>query len=113
MTRLKQNRRFNGRQLRQHWPHRYGHAQGQLTGGVEVLIVKDGKRYLATSALTLSVVAVKALSGQRQQIEEFFKVLRTQLRWQQCQARSRQAQTAHLHLCSGTACWKRRRSVSK
>ena len=99
VTRLKKNRNFSGKPLKQHWPQRFGHAQGKLSGGLEVLVVKDGKRYLATSDLNLSVVQVKALYGQRQQIEEFFRLLRGQLRWHQCPARSRAAQTAHLHLC--------------
>lgn len=98
-TRLKRNRNFNGKPLRQHWPQRLGHAQGQLSGGLEVLVVKDGKRYLASSHLSLSVVQVKALYGQRQQIEEFFRLLPGQLHWHQCPARSRAAQTAHLYLC--------------
>jgi hypothetical protein len=104
VTRLKKNRSFNGKQLRRHWPHRFGHAQGKLTGGVEVLIVKDGKRYLATSDLSLSLQEVKAVYGQRQQVEEFFKLMRGQLRWGQCPARSRAAQTAHLHLCLMAYC---------
>ncbi len=47
---------------------------------------------------------VKTLYAKRQQIEEFFKILRGQLRWQQCPARSRAAQTAHLHLCLMAYC---------
>lgn len=104
VTRLRKNRSFNGKQLARHWPHRFGHATGKLTGGLEVLIVKDGKRYLATSDVSLSVVQVKVLYGQRQQIEEFFRLLRGQLRWQQCPARSEAAQTAHLHLCLMAYC---------
>lgn len=104
VTRLRKNRSFEGQPLARHWPQRFGHATGKLTGGIEVLIVKDGKRYLATSSLGLSVVQVKALYGQRQQIEEFFKLLRGQLRWHQCPARSEAAQTAHLHLCLMAYC---------
>jgi hypothetical protein len=99
VTRLKKNRRFQGQKLAKHWPHRFGHAQGELSGGLEVLVVKDGCRYLATSDLSLSVVEVKVLYAQRQQVEEFFKLMRGQLRWHQCSARSQAAQTAHLHLC--------------
>lgn len=104
VTRLRKNRSFDGAQLRRHWPHRFGHARGQLTGGVEVLIVKDGKRYLATSDVGLSLREVKAIYGQRQQIEEFFKLMRSQLRWGQCPARGQAAQTAHLHLCLMAYC---------
>lgn len=99
VTRVKKNRSWNGKQLRYHWRRRFGHGTGQLSGGFEVLVVKDGHRFLVTSALTLSVPQVKALYAKRQHIEEFFKVLRGQLRWHQCCARSQQAQLAHLHLC--------------
>ena len=99
VTRLKKNRKFNGKKLSKQWPHRFGHGQGKLSGGIEVLLVKDGPRYLATSDLTLSLHQVKALYGQRQQIEEFFRLMRGQLRWGQCPARSQAAQVAHLHLC--------------
>ena len=99
ITRLKKNRKFKDRLLKHHWPHRFGHARGKLACGVEVVLVKDGKRYLASNALSLSVQEVKRQYGKRQQIEEFFKVMRDQLRWQQCSARSEAAQLAHLHLC--------------
>jgi hypothetical protein len=99
VTRLKKNRSWRGKQLRYHWRHRFGHGTGNLSGGLEVLVVKDGSRFLATSALSLRVPQVKALYAKRQQIEEFFKLLRGQLRWHQCPARSQAAQIAHLHLC--------------
>lgn len=99
VTRLKKNRSWNGKQLRHHWRHRFGHGTGKLSGGIEVLVVKDDRRFLTTSDLSLSVAQVKALYVKRQHIEEFFKLLRGQLRWHQCPARSQQAQVAHLHLC--------------
>ena len=99
VTRLKKNRSWNGKQLRYHWRRRFGHGTGKLSGGLEVLVVKDGHRFLTTSALSLSVPQVKALYAKRQHIEEFFKLMRGQLRWHQCPARSQAAQVAHLHLC--------------
>ena len=99
VTRLKKNRSWKGQQLRDHWRQRFGHGTGCLSGGLAVLVVKDGHRFLATNALTLSVAQVKAYYAKRQHIEEFFKVLRGQLRWHQCPARSKAAQTAHLYLC--------------
>ena len=104
VTRLRKNRNFNGPQLARPWRHRFGHAAGRLSGGLEVLLVKDGPRLLASSDLTLSVRQVKTLYGQRQQIEEFFRLMRGQLRWHQCPARSQAAQTAHLHLCLMAYC---------
>jgi len=104
VTRVKKNRKFAGKLLSTHWPQRFGHAEGELACGLRVLIVKDGKRYLATSDLSLSLQEVKVIYGERQQIEEFFRVLRDQLRWGKCPARSRRAQTAHLHLCLMAYC---------
>ena len=46
------------------------------------------------------MIEVKAIYAKRQQIEEFFKLMRGPMRWHQCPARSKQAQTAHLHLCA-------------
>lgn len=104
VTRLKKNRKLSGQALVTQWPHRFGHAPGTLAGGIQVLVVKDGSRYLATSDLTLSVRQVKHLYGQRQHIEEFIRVLKDQLRWGQCPARTKAAQLAHLHLCLMTYC---------
>jgi len=59
---------------------------------------------LATSDVTISPRQVKALYRGRQQIEGFFIILRGQLRWGQSPARSREAQTAHLHLCLMAYC---------
>jgi hypothetical protein len=95
---VKKNRKFAGKPLSKQWPHRFGHNQGELACGVKVLIVKDGKRYLATSDLALSLQQVKVIYGERQQIEEFFRVLRDQLRWGKCPARRQRAPIAHLHM---------------
>src|SRR5215207_2436753 len=70
VMRLKSNRKFGDHSLRTTWPHRYGHARGELRG-VEhpVLVVKDGRRYWGTNELTLTPRAVKAHYSHRQQIE--------------------------------------------
>jgi hypothetical protein len=99
ITRLKKNRKFEGKQLSQHWPHRFGHGQGELAGGIEVLVVKDGIRFLASSDLTLTVPKLKILYSIRQQVEEAFKILKDQLAWSSSPARTKTTQLAHLHLC--------------
>lgn len=80
VTRLKQNHKFKEKKLREHWPHRFGYAEGELVGGITVLVVKDGCRYLAISQTSLSVIEVKAIYAKRQQVKEFFKLMRGQLR---------------------------------
>ena len=81
------------------WPHRYGHAQGELRG-VEhpVVVVTDGRRYWGTNELTLTPREVKAHYSQRQQIEETFRLLKQEFGWGDCSCQKQQAQGAHLHL---------------
>jgi len=99
VMRLKSNRKFGDQSLRTTWPHRYGHAQGELRG-VEhpVLVVKDGRRYGGTNDLTLTVREVKAHYSHRQQIEETFRLLKQEFGWGSCSCQKHQAQWAHLHL---------------
>ena len=99
VTRLRKNRKFNGQALSQQWSHCYGHGVGQLTGGLTVLVVKDGSHFWASSDVSLTVPEVKAIYRLKQQIEETFKILKDQLRWGKCPASSKAAQLAHLHLC--------------
>ena len=99
MLRLKSNRKFGDQSLRTTWPHRYGHAQGELRGVAHrVLVVKDGRRYWGTNALTLTVREVKAHYAHRQQIEETFRLLKPEFGWGSCSCQKHQAQGAHLHL---------------
>lgn len=99
VLRLKSNRKFGEHSLRTTWPHRYGHARGELRG-VEhpVLVVKDGRRYWGTNALTLTVREVKAHYSHRQQIEETFRLLKQEFGWGNCSCQKQQAQWTHLHL---------------
>lgn len=99
VMRLKSNRKFGQSSLRTIWPHRYGHAQGELRGvSHPVLVVKDGRRYWGTNDLPLTVREVKAQYSQRQQIEETFRLLKQEFGWGNCSCRKQQAQWAHLHL---------------
>jgi putative transposase len=99
VVRLKSNRKFSEHALRATWPHRYGHARGELRG-VEhrVLVVKDGRRYWGTNNLSLTPREVKAHYSHRQQIEETFRLLKQELGWGGCSCQKQQAQWAHLHL---------------
>ncbi len=100
VTRLKKNRNFNGRAVVSPLATSFRPRARVIEWRLEVLIVKDGKRYLATSDLTLDVREVKALYGQRQQVEEFFKILRGQLRWGQSPARSQAAPQWRISTCA-------------
>jgi putative transposase len=99
VMRLKSNRKFGAHALRTTWPHRYGHARGDLRGVAHpVLVVKDGRRYWGTNELTLTPREVKAQYSHRQQIEETFRLLKQELGWGGCSCQKQQAQWAHLHL---------------
>ena len=99
VMRLKSNRKFGEGALRTTWPHRYGHAQGELRGVAHpVLVVKDVRRYWGTNDLTLTVREVKAHYSHRQQIEETFRLLKQEFGWGSCSCQKHQAQWAHLHL---------------
>lgn len=104
ITRLKSNRKFAGKQLRKHWPYRFGHAIGNVSNSIEVLVVKDGSRFLASNDLTLSIQDIKLRYASRQLIEESFKILKFQLAWAKNPSHSKQAQLAHLHLCLMAFC---------
>lgn len=99
VMRLKSNRKLAKHSLRTLWPHRYGHAQGNLRGVAHpVLVVKDGRRYWGTNDLTLIPRKVKTHSSHRQQIEETFRLLKQEVGWGHCSCRKQQAQGAPLHL---------------
>jgi hypothetical protein len=99
VMRLKSNRKFGDHSLRTTWPHRYGHAQGELRGvDHSVLVVKDGRRYWGTNDLALTPREVKAHYSHRQQIEETFRLLKQEFGWGSCACQKQQAQWAQLHL---------------
>ena len=99
VTRVKQNRIFNGVRIDKTFRHYYGRKSGNLRKvNHEVLVVKDGKRYLMTNNLELTSAEVKRIYPIRQQIEETFRLLKQEFGWGKCRAGSLQAQKAHLHL---------------
>jgi hypothetical protein len=70
VCRLKKDRRFNGHAVRHHRRHPYWSEGAWLTGGLKVLVVRDGAKYCATNRLTLSAAEVRRLYRVRAQIEE-------------------------------------------
>jgi putative transposase len=99
ITRVKKNRLFNGVRIDQTFRHTYGRKTGNLKKiSHEILIVKDGTRYLLTNNLELTSAEVKRIYPIRQQIEEVFRLLKQEFGWGKCRAQSVQAQKAHLHL---------------
>lgn len=99
VARLKSNRLFDGRPVRERWPHRFGRAAGRLRKiGHEVCVVKDGRRYFVSNETGLSSAELKRHYRVRQQIEEVFRLLKQEFGWGGASAQKAQAQRAHLHL---------------
>ncbi len=104
VCRLKKNRRFNGHAVRHHRRHPDWAECGWLSGGLKVLVVRDGKKYYATNRLTLTAVEVRRLYRVRSQIEEVIRICKDQLGLTGCQARSERAQRHHLACCLVAFC---------
>ena len=104
VCRLQKNRRFNGQALRYHRRHPYWAEIGQLSGGLKVLVVRDGKKYDATNRLRLPAAEVRLGYRIRAQLEEVIRVCTDQLSLTGCQARSERAQQHHMTCCLGACC---------
>jgi putative transposase len=103
VCRLKKHRRFHGQALRAYRRHPYWTDSGWLTGGLKVLVVRDGAKYDATNRLTLSAVEVRRHYRRRVQIEEVIRACKGQLGLGGCQARSERA-PRHPLTCGFVAC---------
>jgi putative transposase len=99
VARLKSNRLFEGRPVRDRWPHHFGRAAGRLRKiAHEVVVVKDGRRYFVSNETGLSSAELKRRYRVRRQIEEVFRLLKQEFGWGGASAQKMQAQRAHLHL---------------
>jgi hypothetical protein len=99
VARLKSNRLFEGKAVRERWPHRFGRAVGRLRKvNHEVVVVKDGRRYFVSNQTELSSTQLKRHYRVRQQIEEVFRLLKQEFGWGGASAQKARAQVAHLHL---------------
>lgn len=96
---LKKNRKFNGAQLQRYKKNPYWIAEGHIDGNCKILIVRHGKKYYATNDFELSKTEILARYKTRWTIETMFRMLYDKLGMEECEARSAQAQTAHIHLC--------------
>ena len=113
-TRVKKNRLFEGVRIDKTFRHHYGRKTGNLKKiNHEVLIVKDGERYLLTNKSELKSAEVKRIYRIRQQIEEVFRLLKQEFGWGKCRANSVQAQKAHLHLGLYAFCLVQNQAVEK
>lgn len=73
--------------------------KGIIDGSIEVLIVKNGKKYFATNDFVSSKKEILAFCKTRWAIETMFRMLYDKLGIEECESRSLQSQTAHITLC--------------
>ena len=99
VTQLKSNRTINGIPLKEIQRNPYWMMTGKLSGGLKVLIVRNGKKYFAASNLKLSKQELLAEYKSRWEIETVFKMLHSKLGLDRCESRKLRAQEAHFHLC--------------
>lgn len=99
ITKAKRNRLLDKVRIDKRFHHRFGKRIGNLKKiRHQCLIVKDGKKYYLTNALSLASSEVKRIYRVRQQVEEVFRLLKQEFGWGRCRAASLQSQKAHLHL---------------
>lgn len=98
-TQVKKNRKLNGKQVKLLHRNPYWMEQGIIDGEIEVLIVRNGKKYFATNDFTSSKKEILARYKTRWMIETMFRMLYDKLGIEECASRSLVAQTTHITLC--------------
>jgi len=97
IAKIKSNRLLQGIQVQDFFSYRYGHHIGRLSENIKALVVKDNDNYWATSDLSLTSTLVKELYRNRQIIEEFFKILKSELRLEGCASIQKIAHINHIY----------------
>jgi len=98
VTQIKRNRKFNGIQLKLFCQNPYWIQTGKLANGLNVSVVRHGKKYFATNDLSLDKKTILKMYRGRWTIETIFKMLHSKLGMDECQSRSLNAQNNHFHL---------------
>ena len=97
IAKIKSNRCINDTQVQAFFRYRYGNHIGKLSENIKALVVKDNDNYWATSDLSLQSSVVKQYYRNRQIIEEFHKILKSELRLEGCSSRESLAQMNHIY----------------
>lgn len=98
IAKLKSNRLLNKTQVKNLLSRRYGHIVGRLSERIRVIVVKDKDNYWASNDLSLQPLELKKLYKKRQIVEEFFKILKSELHLEGCSSRKLVAQINHIYL---------------
>jgi hypothetical protein len=97
IAKIRSNRRIDNIQVQEFFSYRYGKHIGKLSENIKALVVKNNDNYWATSDLSLQSAEVKHYYRNRQIIEEFFKILKSELRLEGCSSRESIAQINHIY----------------
>lgn len=97
IVKIKPNRLLDYAQVKQIQSYKYSCKTGRLTDRIKAKVVKQNDNYWATSDLSLNSASVKRIYRKRQTIEEFFKILKSELRIEGCPSRSTSAQLNHIY----------------
>ncbi len=98
ISKIKSNRLVDGIQAQDFFDYRYGNHIGRFSENIKALVVKDHDNYWATSDFSLTSIIVKKLYRNRQSIEEFFRILKSELRLEGCPSRQAIVQINHIYL---------------
>lgn len=98
ISKIKSNRLVDGIQVQDFFDYRYGNHIGRFSENIKALVVKDNDNYWATSDFSLTSTIVKQLYRNRQAIEEFFRILKSELRLEGCPSRQAIVQINHIYL---------------
>ena len=97
IAKIKSNRLIDDIQVQEFLNYRYGSHIGKLSENISALVVKDNDNFWATSDLSLLSSEVKHYYRNRQIIEEFHKILKSELRIEGCSSRESIAQINHIY----------------
>ncbi len=98
IAKIKSNRLINGVQVKDFFSYRYGNKIGLLyKKKIKVTVTKDNDNYWATSDISLESSKIRKLYKKRQIIEEFFKILKSELKIEGCPSRTKVAQVNHIY----------------
>ena len=100
ICKIKRNRTLDGDiQVQHRWKTTYASCLTILNGGIKAQVIKDKDHFFATSLLHWKPDAIKKAYRKRWWIEEVIKVLKSELGFQTCQARSIDPIRAHAFIC--------------
>lgn len=97
-SQIKSNRKFLGKGVKKHSFRPYWTKSGEMAG-VQVVVVRHGKKYFCTNDTSLGHQQVRKLYKKRWPIEEIFRFTKQELGLEECQLRTPGAQEAHFAMC--------------